>query len=332
MELDIQSLFQKTDSIINQRKYWLVRTMGGDYYADFLRGDYIAIGYDGIFLNDIQYALSKYKNPNSYLQDIFKSRGIKGNSGYAVSQLLKFVDSISVGDIVVVPSTNSDRISIGVIESRAYNEANAPIGEELCSFVKRIKVKWQSETSRKSLNPRMQLLFSSRHIISGIDSYSEFVDSELHDFYQKEDRTYIILKVRSHADISASDFKGIFDIFDLLDEFSMDQKLALDSSHVQIKISVQSPGDIMLWSLVPEVIAMIGLIIVFINGGGLKIEKLGLNLHTDGLLKSLSNFLDRRRDRILAKQIGEKLSKMELHDPEDFKKMMGAIREKRDNY
>lgn len=71
---DLTTLFEYLESSTAQRNYWMVRTMGGDYYGDFIRHGYVAFGYDEVTLDDLS-ALST--NPNmakEQLKAIFANR------------------------------------------------------------------------------------------------------------------------------------------------------------------------------------------------------------------------------------------------------------------
>ena len=50
---DILSLFNVPK--IEERNYWLVRTDGGNYFEDFTRNNYIAIGWDYLTLERLGY-------------------------------------------------------------------------------------------------------------------------------------------------------------------------------------------------------------------------------------------------------------------------------------
>ena len=53
--LDFTSLIEDIKSLNNQQNYWMVRTMGGAYYREFVRGGYIAVGYNNITLADLNH-------------------------------------------------------------------------------------------------------------------------------------------------------------------------------------------------------------------------------------------------------------------------------------
>jgi len=328
----IESIAPRVD--IN-RAYWLVRTMGGDYYHEYVTRGYVAIGYNEV--------------PQSYIEDIIKTgddaqkllvekiniidEEEEINKSYAAAQLLKFHRDMKIGDVIIVPGRKSEKVMIGFIDSNVYTEPNVSRDMYACPFDKRRKVEWIREYMRGNLNPKLQLMFNSRHIISNVDSYAGYIDSLINDFYVKDGHAFLVLRVKTQNDISANDFSGIFEVLDIIKEFEEEYNLGLKPNDINIKISVQSPGDILL-SIVnnPQTLFFFGFIILLINGGGFKVENWGLDLSTPGLLKSISEFLDRRKDRALKAEIKKKLENLDIDDPQDIIRLIQETKNPRKDY
>lgn len=64
--------------------------------------------------------------------------------------------------------------------------------------------------------------------------------------------------------------------------------------------------------------------IMLINGGGLEINKkdFQLKLKTDGIIKNVSDFLDRKADREMRAKIKDSLDSLQINTPDDFQKAM----------
>lgn len=336
---DNNSFIEKI-SIPSLRNYWLVRTMGGDYFREFFEGKFIAIGYNKIALKDIKYVRTFGREAQRKLTEIIHSRYVddkRVNPSYAASQLLKFATEIKIGDIVIVPGKSHNRqIAIGIIQNNMYEttpkESNT---ENVCSFIKRFDVKWIKQDHRDLLNPQMQLMFNSRHIVSNVNDYSEYIDSTTNDFYEKDDNTYLVLRVKTQNEISGGDFLFAGDIFQLVNEYFEETRTDIKAEDVvKIKACVQSPGDIIMFTKDNPGLVMfvIGALILLINGGGLKIEKFGVDLSTPGLLKSISEFLDRRKDRKLQEAIQKKLESLEIENPEDLLNAIKNLKNPRIEY
>ena len=105
-------------TVSSQRKYWMVRTMGGAYYADFIRKNYIAIGYNEISLQQLNNLPQSQKQAKVALKAQFTDAYPDNrSSGHSVSQLLRFTREVRVGDIVIIPSESAMHVAIGVITS-----------------------------------------------------------------------------------------------------------------------------------------------------------------------------------------------------------------------
>lgn len=73
-ELNLSNLLDNTSNIPESRDYWLVRSMGGDYYDDFYQNGYVAIGYDEISLKEVKFAHSFGVDASPKLKEIFASK------------------------------------------------------------------------------------------------------------------------------------------------------------------------------------------------------------------------------------------------------------------
>jgi hypothetical protein len=329
------------------RKYWLVRSMGGDYYDEFINRRYIAIGYNKVSLSELKLAASYNDEASAQLKQILDSKDLKHpdteeekyNSRYAVPQMLKFYSEIKVGDIVVIPGKNSHKVAIAEITSEVYEEEYISPLTGFCQFKKRRNIKVLERTIRHKLNPEMQLMFNSRHIISNVDKYEEFIEGSVRDFYQKGNVTYLVLRVKQQDGISAVDFNVIPEIVNIAYDYLYENKFDFDKDVVKMKVCVQSPGDILIYAVQhPWVIFMIGWCIGIIKGGKINIwDKVTIEIpgHAEILekiLKSISDYMDRKLDREIKEILKRKLEKLEIETPEDIKKIQQMINEGRNKY
>ena len=120
------------------------------------------------------------------------------NSGYP---LLKFYDLLVIydkGDVVIIPSSGASHVAIGIIDGNMYEE-NTPIidDEHHCDFKKEGILNGNIFGRRATLPPALQLMFTSRHILSDVSNYASYIDSVIHDCYVKEDVMNLVLKIRT---------------------------------------------------------------------------------------------------------------------------------------
>lgn len=335
-------------SIPSNTHYWLVRTMGGDYYNEYITRGYIAIGYNNISLDEIKWAAADKEKSIEKLKGLIEKKEIdrekqnsnedeEYNAQYASAQLMKFYKDINVGDYIVMPGVRSEKVAIAVVESDAYEDKNVSKLTGVCNFGKRRKIKLIRQLIRTKMTPKMQLMFNSRHIISNVDGYAQYIDNCISDFYTKEGLTYLVLRVKEEDDIPVDNFSVINDLMALLNEYSYEKKVNASSKDISMKIAVQSPGDIALIAICGSLsLFLIGLFIVLIKGGDYEYGNkfLGsLKLHipksSEGIrtiLESISDFMDRTENRKRAALINEKLKNMDIDSPKDIDNLLGETK------
>jgi restriction system protein len=338
----IKYLFDEITTVEKDTHYWLVRTMGGDFFYEYLSRGYIAIGYNEITLNEIKFASTFGEKAGEQLKKIVEAKeALKKqsddedeiNAQYATTQLLKFYRDIQIGDVIVIPGRNSDDIAFAKIESGVYEEPNVSKLEGVCNFAKRRKIHLLHKTTRTELNPKLQLMFNSRHIVSNVDGYASYIDSSISDFYAKDGYTNLVLRVREEDNLRASDFGLVPALVELVKDFSEENKLEINTDDIKAKMCVQSPGDILMFATSWEGITLIGLFILLLKSGELSYSKeSGFKIKVGDILRSASEFLDRRRDRKFKKAMQDKLENMKIETPKDLTAIMKEFNDKRESY
>lgn len=332
---DLGTLAQELKNLNEGRKYWMVRTMGGSYYGDFVRNNYIAVGFNEISLKDIDVLPEKEEKAKEILKVIFSDRYPNyRNTGYPVSQLLHFSRNIKEGDIIVIPSTSATHAAIGVVQSGMYEEEHPILdSEHHCNFKKRRKIKWLLYRRRSQLPPALQLMFSSRHILSDVTSYGALIDSVTNDFYIKDDLVHLVLRISTKNEVALDDFCDLKAINILIDDFCHRYGLIPSGESVDIKMKVQmeSPGWLRLSTKMVVGLAIFGLVVVGVTGGGLQFKtKDGteFKLWTDGVLGALSKYWDKEADRELVKAAVHAIDSLEIKSPEDIKPIIEILDKK----
>lgn len=335
---ELSFLLDNTSNIPENRNYWLIRSMGGDYYNDFHSENYVAIGYNKILLAEIKFAYSLGDDASHKLKEIFDFKYPKSetrhevNPSYAATQLLKFCCEVKQGDVVIVPGKSNDKVvAIGIIDGKVYEEQDSK-HLQICPFIKRLRVSWVKQSTRTKLNPQLQLLFNSRHIVSSANNYSQFIDNTIRDFYRKGDTTYLVLNVKTKNAITVNDFLFVGDLLSLVTEYSEENNLEINVDDINMKVCVQSPGDIIMYALSPLGITILGLLILVLNGGKFAIEKWGLDISTKGIVQNISEFLDRKADRKRLNALTKKIQTLKIENPEDLCKLLTETKNPREKY
>ena len=336
-----EELAKNTPEISLSAKYWFVRTDGGSLYEAFIGTNSIAIGYGMVSLSFIEKLPDDQEFAKDDLKAILKklyppkenSEGKTTDlSGLHASQILHFCKNMRRGDIVIVPSTSTQRLGIGFIDDdKAFEEALSYRDQKFPEFSKRRKVRWVRGIDRESINPNLYKLFLNHQAIADASPYAEWVDALLYDFFKKGDDYHFVLRVTTTDDIKAQSlFRACVDLFDLAEGFATTENAKTEFEEINTRINLNSPGDVELWKAGVATIGLIAVLVVFINGGGFELS-LGkgthkISLKTEGLLKRLSEYLNERKRRQNVEEVRKKLANLKVKSPEQIIELLKETR------
>ena len=342
--MNFVNLFFDLKALNQDTKYWMVRTMSGSYYGDFLRNGYIAVGYNDISLDVINSLPANENLAKEQLKEKIKKIRVElRNIAYPTSQLLRFTRDIKCGDIVIIPSSGATHVAIGTVESDVYEDTNPNIdSEHKCRFFKRRRINWKLSCRRGKLPPSLQLMFNSRHILSDVTNYAPYVDSVINDFYVKDDTVHMVLNIRTKDDVSFDDFFNLKALDFLVDDFCRKYPQYAEGvnpdDRIIMKVQMESPGSLRLSSKTWHRLLYFGLFILFLNGGGLEYtskDGTEFNLSTDGLIEAVSDYLDRDADRALLNSAVRAVDSLKIEAPSDMQPILELMKTKnegRDKY
>jgi len=321
--MNIKELLQSLPTINKKRKYWLVRTSAGAHFDGFMAGNFIAIGYNQITFEDIKAGNLKDEaiGVGILTEKIKKIYKEEKRPKHTARQLLKFTYKIKKGDIVLIPSKNSDFISFGEIkETPAFNEFDNKFD---CGYIKRKKVRWLHTITRNQLDPNLYKLMYSHHTISKANQYDIYIDKILNSFFIKEDKAHLILNVKTTEEIKARSLFALGDLaLDLFDEFCKEEELELNSDNFEVKLAMQSPGFIELAGTDISGIIILGIIIVAVAGGGFKLkvgDKVKVSLKSDGIIEKIRKFLNTKNNIKTKKELLEEhIKNLQIEDPQEL--------------
>lgn len=336
-DYNFSDILSSIAAISSQRKYWMVRTMAGAYYADFIRNNYIAIGYNEIPLEQLNNLPQSNKQAKAALKVLFEDAYPENRSvGHSVSQLLRFSREVRIGDIVIIPSENATHVAIGVITSDMYEVEELDLNvDNRCQFKKRMRVDWKSFSRRRNLSPSLQMMFVSRHPISDVTSYAPYIDSRISDCYLKNEEMNLVLKISTRKDVDWDDFFNLKALTVLTEQFCRNYDLNLGDAPIHMKIQMESPGSLRLSSVSTGKLLVVGLIVIALSGGGIKCESIGLDMTTGGipaLMEAISDYKDRQADRRLVEATVNAMDSLKIQAPADLIEALKVRNEIRDNY
>lgn len=328
----LEDLLENVPEIAAEARYWFVRTDGGELYNAFTASGSIAIGYRSVSAEfvrsleltedslDLTYASrEKLKNEIKKHYPTVKKTDVKNydRSGLAASQLLAFCSLMKKGDVVIIPSVNTDRLSFGfVADDEPYTEELTYAGESFHEYIKRRKVRWVRGLTKPEINPNLFKLFLNHQAIVEATPYAEWIDALLYEFFSKGEEYHFVLKVRTGESIPAQDlFRACLDLFGLAEKFARTQGVELDTTDIKTRINLNSPGDVEFWKKSATAALLISVMTIAINGGGLTVQRIGLDLKTPGLLTKVTEFLDAKENRAEREAIRAKLEKLKIETP-----------------
>lgn len=249
---------------ISERKYWFVRTNGGDYYNEYFNEGFIAVGFN--WITDPAAIIRAEEDPvyKRALQEKIKFEAESESTedkqvkpGLVINQLKRFLIEMSIGDIVLIPSENSQYISFGQIVSDTYLINKSELAEDGCPFIKRRSIKWLKTLKKERLDPYLYKAIMSHHVITDVSDSATFINRSLSDMYIQNDKAHITLRVRTNNPIQISDISTLINSFEeiaVAADFSPEEIKAIKEA--ELKINVQSPGP------VEFVIAIVGIGVV----------------------------------------------------------------------
>lgn len=240
----------------NRAKYWLVRADGGKYYDDFKYNHFISIHHNQVTLADLQTTnllLTAEKTIEHYKQQITNVYHDKELSKHQITftakRLYSFVEDMSIGDYVIVPSFKSNYFLIGQITSDVYEKDIADEkltlnhGYDKSTDIKRRNVNWINEVPRSKVNSKF--LYSTltvHHTICNITDLSKYIDGLISPLYFKDGKLHLWLRVNTKDPITSSMWKNLYSIIDEYKNSEIDEEIIATSN-------VESPGGITLQSI-----------------------------------------------------------------------------------
>lgn len=283
--------------IPSTRRYWLIRTERGKFYRDFKENGYVALGWNHFTNLDDLKSAALASQVREKLTGIFKKvYPNEKRPGLAINQMIKFVTDISIDDVIIIPSANSNEISIGVVTSTPYTESpnennpscldiEKPEYEE-CHFSKRIQVKWLTQIKKENVDLRLSKLLNARNTITHADDYSHFIDRSIYALYYKNGNVHLTLHVEKKEDVTVDEFaellssiKGIVNAYEIPDEHKT----------LSIKSRVESPGPIEFFGGAVSVSLIAAVVVGYLRYGGklsfkIPFSHITFSFKTDGAL------------------------------------------------
>ncbi|RAR46447.1 hypothetical protein [Flavobacterium lacus] len=326
---ELTQFFDMIEAVPQGKRYWIVRTEGGEYFESFTNFNFVAIGHEEITLKKVDDLKKASKNLDelrlklkTHIENILPDR----NAGLMAGQIVRFIYEMKKGDIVVVPSEGSAFISIGEVQQTLLLEVtDLDLDRTGCPYRKRKKIRWHKTVSKKSSDILLRNAMQSHQALNDITHYGDIVERSISDFFKIDDETSIIINVNRESNVPAPDLLYFgSDILRFTEGFIKHHNLHFDVSDIQIKINVNSEGKTQFISKNGRLILLVGLVIIGLTGGGLTIDVEGFNmdLSTDGLISKIIEYQNNNHDRAMQKEILEAKDSLQISNNEDLLKYL----------
>lgn len=244
MSLIIKDLIEQVNQVEEGKGYWFVRTDSGLHYETYFKNGFIGIGWNYITIEDLikkseTDIKTKIAKRNNLDLEITKSKS-KVTSVYTK---LKRFQELKKGDLVIIPSYGSSRYGFGIIDdNRMYSDLER---SHECEYYKRRKVRWLTEKHISNLDPIFHLVKVSRHAISDISRYANYIDNVTNSLYVKQDFGHYVLDITTNNDISVND---LIDLVQTIKSLSIEINKYFEFEEsideTFIRLNLQSPGKV----------------------------------------------------------------------------------------
>jgi hypothetical protein len=336
---DFNTFFNEIPRIEVSTNYWLFRTMGGRLFRSFLDTSVIVLGYPTINEDEAK-ELIKGKIDEEKRYTVTMRIPSQKRPGLVINTLKRFYTEIKIGDYIIIPGHSCQTIVIGEIISNVERIEGIKVlsrGKEYIDtrFKRSRKVKWLKKAKKGEFSPELYGLFNTHQAISFANGYSHWINNILYSFYETGNIYHYIINVKQKHALGARNLYGMmYDLLSIADTFLKSENINEDTSSINTKISLNSPGYIELFGTVSSAIVVIPILILLINGGGLKIKTnngFELDLSINGLIKKVNEFLNSRSDRKLKETLARQLSELRIENSSDIVNILEAINQQNQN-
>lgn len=237
------NLIQNIRQIDPKRKYWFIRTDSGNNYQTFCNNGFIGINWDEISVSEILSNSSAELKEKIALRFGLDSQSSNGKRKISdIHNKLHHFNNLKKGDIIVIPSENSEYLSFGEISDDCTYEGVS--GDFECDYIKRRSVDWvKTDLSINALDPTFFKIKKTRHTISDISSFDYYIDSILYPAYRKLDNSHFVINIATTEEINMLSLaEMLFGIHHIMQLINTAFNLGEDIEEGTIRIYLQSPG------------------------------------------------------------------------------------------
>lgn len=340
MVKSIQDALQLIDEKVvheNPKKYWMVRTDNGNNYSTFTENNFVALNIQNCptaflyqIVNDYQEIGVRIRLIREQIIHLHETGTINitsRNGNVEPSTLSRLVNQIYClcfemkrGDIVIIPDTGANRLSIGrIIDDRLT--ANPDNGTHFTLFR---RVEWIKEISKRRLDPCLYKALGAHQAVCDITKYAEFIERNYNSYFVVNNKFHYVLTVNAES-ISAYRLTcTIHRLLEIAKGLSESNNLGINVEDIQFSINVNSPGKFSFVTTAKNA-ALIMAVAVVLFGGRISYES--FEASTDGgfriLVECVNEYLNQDQEREQTAQLFERyINSLDLQSVENINNMV----------
>ncbi|MNY12037.1 hypothetical protein D3C86_1450990 [compost metagenome] len=196
------------------------------------------------------------------------------------------------GDVVLIPSEDSDYFSVGEIaDDLIYNASEEDLAT--CRHIKRRKVNWlKTSIKHNYCNSLFYSLKDAHQTIISIKKHADFIDSLMEELYLKDGDCFLSLRINKKSDINLKELKDLFDNYlELISMINRDFNFGEKIDGTTVKLSLNSPGFINIKLPAGKSLIVASLIVsMFLNG--CSNEQISMNINRENIPTEYIPYMD----------------------------------------
>lgn len=285
-------------NIVNNKKYWMIRTDNGANFDTFIEGGFVALNlrnyptqFIAQFQQDYPNVSDRVFHIKQKLIELNRERIINipiqehmpafsSNIGRLAKQISTIAYTIKKEDIVLIPDRGANRIRIGRVTDDSINN----VGNRNNNFSFSRSVEWIKEIKKYRLDPCLYKALGAHQAICDISKYSEYIERNYISYFAVNDTFHYVLAVNAE-NISAWKLTNmVYDILNCVKTISEENDLGINVEDINFTINVNSPGKFSFLTTARNAVLIMA-VVAALSGGSIRYND--FEIATEGAFGSL---------------------------------------------
>lgn len=238
----------KIPDIPEETNFWLIRTMSGYYYDEFVREGYVALGWN-IITKSTAFDRRNIENLKDQIKVMYNDK----RPGVAINKCIRFIHELKEGDYVLIPNAGSTKVTVGILEdyyevkhdhteewsaTEKIENKESEIGRIKCPYRKRRHMKVVMTITAQRLGYKILKGLSSYHGLSNMNEYNIDILNCIYNCYTYKGDMMYSLNIAKNEPIKARELsKLMYGVTELFCNI-------IDEDLISITINLNSPGKV----------------------------------------------------------------------------------------